>query len=192
MHPYVTEPEHIPATDLYADVPLYGRYRPKPGEFSVKPEHIGYHSAEAIRYWESVLRLCDESTRIYPADEGGRDVFALGNVIVKSSHLHNTPEIDYSFADANEVEAISIAKGVLRGIKVPEIYLAGKVLVLQCLYIILNTYTTSDTWSPSTYPRETSRRCFECCMAVPFKKSKAVLQRASTSYITTAAYHQAS
>lgn len=136
MHPYVTEPEHIPATDLYADVPLYGRYRPKPGEFSVTPEHIGCHSAEAIRYWESVLRLCDESTRIYPADEGGRDVFALGNVIVKSSHLHNTPEIDYSFADANEVEAISIAKGVLRGIKVPEIYFAGKVLVLQCLYII--------------------------------------------------------
>ncbi|EPS34137.1 hypothetical protein PDE_09099 [Penicillium oxalicum 114-2] len=133
MHPYVIEPEHIPATDLYADVPLYGRYRPKPGEFSVKPEHIGCHSAESIRYWESVLSLCDESTRIYPADEGGRDVFALGNVIVKSSHLHNTPEIDYSFADANEVQAISIAKGVLGGIRVPEIYFAGKIRGRQVL-----------------------------------------------------------
>ncbi len=136
MYPYVTEPEHIPATDLYADVPLYGRYRPKPGEFSVKPEHIGCHSTEAMRYWESVVSLCDESTRIYPADEGGRDVFAFGNVIVKSSHLHNTPEIDYSFADANEVEAISIAKDVLSGIRVPEIYFSGKVSILQCLFIV--------------------------------------------------------
>ncbi|KAI9369427.1 hypothetical protein BJX61DRAFT_549589 [Aspergillus egyptiacus] len=133
MHPYVTEPEHIPATDLYADVPLYGRYRPKPGEFSVKPEHIGCHSAEAMQYWESVLGLCDESNRIYPADKGGRDVFALGNVIVKSSHLHNTVKIDYSLADANEVEAISIAKDVLRGIRVPEIYFSGKIRGRQVL-----------------------------------------------------------
>ncbi|KAJ5121412.1 uncharacterized protein N7515_009373 [Penicillium bovifimosum] len=133
MHAYETEPEHIPATDLYADIPLYGRYRPKPGDFSVKPEHIGSHSAEAMRYWESALSLCDESTRIYPADEGGRDVFALGNIIVKSSHLHHEPEIDYSFADANEVEAISIAKDVLTGIRVPEIYFAGKIRGRQVL-----------------------------------------------------------
>ncbi|KAL2871634.1 aminoglycoside phosphotransferase family protein [Aspergillus lucknowensis] len=133
MNPYATEPEHIPATDLYADFPLYGRYRPKPGQFSVQPEHIGCQSAEAMRYWESVLSLCDESTWIYPADEGGRDVFALGNVIVKSSHLHNTPEIDYSFADANDVEALSIAKDVLGGIRVPEIYFAGKIRGRQVL-----------------------------------------------------------
>ncbi|KAG2415582.1 hypothetical protein HFD88_006773 [Aspergillus terreus] len=133
MDPYTTEPEHIPPTDLYADVPLYGRYRPKPGDFRVKPEHIGAQSSDATRYWESVVSLCDESTRIYPADEGGRDVFALGSVIVKSGHLHDTPEIDYSFADANEIEAISIAKNVLGNIRVPEIYFAGKIRGRQVL-----------------------------------------------------------
>lgn len=136
MNPYTTEPEHIPSTDLYADVPLYGRYRPKPGDFCVKPEHIGSQSSDATQYWESVVSLCDESTRIYPADEGGRDVFALGSVIVKSSHLHDTPEIDYSFADANEVEAISIAKNVLGNIRVPKIYFAGKVMILEVLSYI--------------------------------------------------------
>ncbi|KAL4895860.1 kinase-like domain-containing protein [Aspergillus ambiguus] len=133
MNPYVTEPEHIPATDLYADVPLYGRYRPKPGDFSVTPEYIGCQSSDAMRYWESVVILCDKSTRIYPADEGGRDVFALGNVIVKSSHLHNTQEIDYSFADANEVNAISIAEDILRNIRVPKIYFSGKIRGRQVL-----------------------------------------------------------
>jgi hypothetical protein len=136
MNPYATEPEHIPPTDLYADIPLYGRYRPKPGDFRVKPEHIGSQSSDATQYWESVVSLCDESTRIYPADEGGRDVFALGSVIVKSGHLHDTPEIDYSFADANEVEAISIAQNVLGNIRVPEIYFAGKVMILEVLSYI--------------------------------------------------------
>ncbi|KNG86574.1 hypothetical protein ANOM_003849 [Aspergillus nomiae NRRL 13137] len=88
---------------------------------------------EAMQYWESVLSLCEGSTQIYPADEGGRDVFALGNVIVKSSHLHGTQEIDYSFADANEVKAIPVARKVLRDIRVPEIYFAGKIRGRQVL-----------------------------------------------------------
>ncbi|KAF9888345.1 hypothetical protein FE257_008778 [Aspergillus nanangensis] len=133
MDPYITEPEHIPATDLYADIPHYGRYRPKPGDFRVQPEHIGSHSSNSMQYWESVVDICDESTRIYPADEGGRDVFALGSVIVKSSHLHDTREIDYSFADANEVDALYIAEKVLQDIRVPEIYFAGKIRGRQVL-----------------------------------------------------------
>lgn len=48
---------------------------------------------------------CDESVSIYTAEEGSRDVFALGNVIVKSNHLH-TKELD---SDANEARAIAIA-----------------------------------------------------------------------------------
>lgn len=98
MNPYETEPEHIPINDLYADIPLYGRYRSKPGDFSVQLEHVGCLSSTSLHYWESVISLCDETTRIYPADEGGRDVFALGNIIVKSSHLHDEREmVDYSF-----------------------------------------------------------------------------------------------
>ncbi|PLB45826.1 kinase-like protein [Aspergillus steynii IBT 23096] len=127
MDPYVTEPEDIPSTDLYADIPLYGRYRPKQSDFHVNPEHIGSLSSDSIRYWESVLDSCDESVRIYPADEDGRDVFALGSVIVKSAHLHETRGIDYSFADANEAAAVSIAKGVLGDIRVPDIYFVGQI-----------------------------------------------------------------
>ncbi|KAH8425999.1 uncharacterized protein LDX57_003737 [Aspergillus melleus] len=133
MNPYVTDPEDIPATDLYAGVPLYGRYLPKPGDFLVDPQHVRSQTPDSIKYWESVVSLCNESIRIYPADEGGRDVFALGGVIVKSSHLHNTQEIDYSYADANEVLAIAIAKSTLKDVKVPEIYFSGKIHGRQVL-----------------------------------------------------------
>ncbi|KAG8421703.1 hypothetical protein J3458_003556 [Metarhizium acridum] len=65
---------------------------------------------------------------IYPADENeGRDVFAVGSIIVKSSHRHQHARIDYSYADANEVEAIAIARSVLEGVRVPDIYFAGKI-----------------------------------------------------------------
>lgn len=123
MDPYETDPVRIPSTDLYADVPLYGRYSPKPDDFRVDLQQANSHS-----YWASVIELCNEFVRIYPADEGGRDVFALGSVIVKSSHLHDTQEIDYSYADTNEVRAIAIAKDLFKDtIRVPEIYFAGKV-----------------------------------------------------------------
>ncbi|KAK1770454.1 hypothetical protein QBC33DRAFT_267311 [Phialemonium atrogriseum] len=74
-----------------------------PGDFCVNLQHVNPQSADSLQYWASVVDLCDESVRIYPADEGGRDVFALGSIIVKSSHLYKTEdsqhgEIDYSYA----------------------------------------------------------------------------------------------
>lgn len=64
-------------------------------------------------------------------------MFALGSIIIKSSHLHTQgsgkyTETDYSYADANEVQAIVIAKNVLNdvNVRVPEIYFEGKVLIL--------------------------------------------------------------
>ena len=55
-------------------------------------------------------------------------MLALGRVIVKSSHLHDTQEIDYAYGDTNEVRAIAIAKDLFKNtIRVPEIHLAGKV-----------------------------------------------------------------
>lgn len=69
-----------------------------------------------------IISLCDEAARIYPADDGGRHVFARGEIIVKSSHLHDEMEKDYSYADANEVRAIGIARGVFEDIRIPEIY----------------------------------------------------------------------
>ncbi len=129
MDPYATDAGRIPSTDLYADIPLYGRYCPRPDDFRVDSRHINSRSADSLEYWASVLELCNESNRIYPAPDGGRDVFALGSVIVKSSHLHKTnAEIDYSYADANEVQAIALATSVLDDIKVPAIYFTGKVI----------------------------------------------------------------
>ena len=62
-------------------------------------------------------------------------MFALGNIIVKSSHLHaqgsaRCTEIDYSYADANELQAIAIAKNVLKDVRVPETHFTGKVIFL--------------------------------------------------------------
>ena len=78
-----------------------------------------------------MLERCDESNRLYEIYDGHRDVFALGSVIVKSSHLLEGPEgrecRDYSLVDMNEVEAIALAREVMGDVRVPEIYFAGKV-----------------------------------------------------------------
>lgn len=140
MNPYVSNPDNIPATDQYADVPFYGRYFPRQDDFRVDLQHVHSQSTASLQYWASVVDLCNESVRIYPADKGGRDLFALGSVIVKSSHLHNPgngqhTEIDYSYADANELRAVAIAKSVLKDVGVPEIFFSGKVPALSRFFI---------------------------------------------------------
>lgn len=128
MNPYVSDPDGVPANDRYADVPGYGRYCPKPDDFRVDPQHANSSSPESLQYWASVVALCTESNQICPGGDLGRDVFALGSVVVKSSHLHDEAERDYSFADANEIQAIEVAKTALKGdIRVPNIYFSGKV-----------------------------------------------------------------
>jgi hypothetical protein len=52
-------------------------------------------------------------------DDGGRDVFAVGSIIINSSHLHTQQgtkftEIEYSNSDANEIQVITIALAVAR------------------------------------------------------------------------------
>ncbi|KAJ5365754.1 hypothetical protein N7517_008640 [Penicillium concentricum] len=132
MNPYITDPDKIPPSDLYADLPLYGRYHPKSNDFRIDRQDVNSHSPESLHYWASVLTLCNQSVMIYPAEDGGRDVFALGSIIVKSSHMHTQQgtkytDIDYSYADANEIQAITIAKTVLKDVRVPEIYFTGKI-----------------------------------------------------------------
>lgn len=136
MNRYVSNPDNIPATDKYADVPFYGRYFPRQDDFRIDPQRVNSQSTASLQYWASVVDLCNESVRIYPADEGGRDVFALGSVIVKSSHLYNPEngqheEIDFSYADANELQAVAIAKNTLKDVRVPEIFFSGKVPALS-------------------------------------------------------------
>ncbi|KAI9766325.1 MAG: hypothetical protein M1840_006589 [Geoglossum simile] len=120
MNPYVSNPDNIPASNIHVDVPFYGRYFPRSDDFYVDLQHVNSRSADSL------------------PDEGGRDVFALGSIIIKSSHLHKIgdgrhTEIDYSYADANEVQAVAIAKSVLKSVRVPEIYFAGKINDRQVL-----------------------------------------------------------
>lgn len=122
MYPYEANPEKIPETDRYA----------QPDDFHPNPEHILSTSAESLAYWSSVLDRCDASIRIYENTDGGRDVFALGSMIVKSSHLKERLEgrradRDYSYADVNEVEATTLARKVLGDVRVPRIYFASQV-----------------------------------------------------------------
>ncbi|GAB1319677.1 hypothetical protein MFIFM68171_09887 [Madurella fahalii] len=116
MNPYEANPEKIPSEDRYADVPFYGCYCPTAGDFQPDPAH------------------CDRANRIYENQDGGRDVFALGRVIVKSRHLHPEQEgrrstRNYSLADENEVAATAPVRQPLGqlGIRVPQIYFAGKI-----------------------------------------------------------------
>ncbi|KAF7558502.1 hypothetical protein G7046_g5650 [Stylonectria norvegica] len=131
MNPYETDPEKIPSQDRYADVPNYGRYFPQSDDFHPDSQYVLADSAESLQYWADVLDLCTSNTRIYE-DPDGRDVFALGRVIVKSCHLHDTAEgwgsaRDFVLADANEVEAAALARNALKEVKVPDIYFSGKV-----------------------------------------------------------------
>ncbi|OCL08907.1 hypothetical protein AOQ84DRAFT_397660 [Glonium stellatum] len=93
-----------------------------PHDFRVDFQHVNSPSADSLQYWESVVDLCDESVRTYPANESGRDVFALESVIVKSSRPHKIKdgqhtEIDYLHANANEVQAIAIVTSVLTDVR---------------------------------------------------------------------------
>ena len=190
MNPYVANPGDIPATDLYADLPLYGRYFPRQDDFQVDLQHVNSLSTASLQYWASVVELCNESVRIYPADEGGRDVFALGSVIVKSSHLHDLgngqiKEIDFSYADANEVQAIAIATSILKDIRVPDIFFAGKVRSSFLLHYVSLTYTSIGQWSSGASPRKTPGCWFERRMAVPIPRPKRSIQTAITTYTST-------
>ncbi|KAB8339162.1 hypothetical protein FH972_022097 [Carpinus fangiana] len=135
MNPYEADPRKIPEDDRYVKEPFYGRYLPQPEDFQVDRAQIQSSTAKSIAYWQSVLLKCDSSNCLYDNEFGGRDVFALGSIIVKSRHLKpllqedSEPERDYSLADANEVKAITLARALLNGtgIQLPEILFAGKV-----------------------------------------------------------------
>ncbi|CAM1501507.1 Fc.00g034910.m01.CDS01 [Cosmosporella sp. VM-42] len=120
---------------IHQSHPMYGRYEPHADDFKVESHFVMSNTSEARRYWESVLRKCTESRRIYTGDERGRDVFAYGSVIIKTGHLHISEERDYSYADANEVKAIELASRVLVGVKVPQVYFSGKLRGRQVLVL---------------------------------------------------------
>jgi COMPASS component SPP1 len=135
MNPYEADPAKIPAPDLYADVPLFGRYSPREDDLQPNAKYFMSTSPESVEYWSSVLDLCDASTRMVEGLEGGREVFALGSIVVKSSHITRDQQgrrsrRDHSFGDVNEVAASSLAREAIPDIRIPRIYFAGKVSLL--------------------------------------------------------------
>ncbi|PON23448.1 hypothetical protein TGAM01_v207682 [Trichoderma gamsii] len=128
MDPYEAEAGKIPPTDLYYDLPLYGRYNPSPQDFKPLEEHCNSNTQEALQYWTGVIEKCDATCYVYQNPFGGRDVFALGSIIVKSCHLGTRDagaesSRDYSIADENEVAAIQL---VPKTVPVPRILFSGK------------------------------------------------------------------
>ncbi|KAI9826940.1 MAG: hypothetical protein M1832_005879 [Thelocarpon impressellum] len=57
MDPYQTDVPRLPPTDLYADVPLPGRYQAQPGDFVPAPR-----LAADVSYWDGVLEPCKPET----------------------------------------------------------------------------------------------------------------------------------
>ncbi|KAI9827202.1 MAG: hypothetical protein M1832_005339 [Thelocarpon impressellum] len=127
MDPYQTELSKLPGSDMYADVPLYGRYKTQQGDFVPAPR-----PAADVSYWDGVLELCTPETRIYGDSGGalGRDVFAVGGIIVHSGHLQSEAERregrDYSYGDANDVAAAKLVSERIPDILVPIYYFQGK------------------------------------------------------------------
>lgn len=65
MDPYEADPRKVPATDLYADIPFYGRYQPCSGGFVPNPLP-GASTSDVVRYWEGViLNQCTSANRMY-------------------------------------------------------------------------------------------------------------------------------
>jgi hypothetical protein len=131
MTPYEADPAKIPPEDTYTREPLYGRYLPKDDDIRPNVKYIRSKTPEALDYWASILRYCNPSIRLHESIEGRRDVFALGGMIIKSSHLNGLTNIsvgrNFFYDDMNEVEAIRLMNESLPHIKVPEIYFNGKV-----------------------------------------------------------------
>lgn len=133
MNPYETDPQKIPASDQYSAEPFYGRYHPQVDDFKPDVRYIQSYTPEALEYWGEIIGYCNDENRIYENDdEKGRDVFAVGSVIIKTSHrkralTSSTHFRDYSFADENEKAAIALVKARIPTLRVPDIYFANKV-----------------------------------------------------------------
>ncbi|KAK3179646.1 hypothetical protein K4F52_008977 [Lecanicillium sp. MT-2017a] len=127
QNPYEANPAKIPASDHHVNKPHYGRYLPHPADFKPAAEHINSTTPESIAYWSDILSQCNESHRIYENIRSGRDVFAFGSLIIKSSHLKKRAGPDCTLVDANEVAATNLVKEKCSGIRVPKIYFADKI-----------------------------------------------------------------
>lgn len=181
MDPYEAEAGKIPPTDLYYDLPLYGRYNPSPQDFNPLEEHCNSNTQEALQYWTGVVEKCDATCYVYQNPFGGRDVFALGSIIVKSCHLGTRDagaesSRDYSIADKNEVAAIQL---VPKTVPVPRILFSGKVKIISKASDVYFTDGFIAQRKGCHYTGKNSRRRTECSMAISLAYTEGFFQNAN-------------
>jgi hypothetical protein len=90
------------------------------------PPAVSFADLEVIKFQSPFIYPCYRMHDI----EGGRDVFALGNGIIKSSHLSNKPSLrDYSRSDISERAAVELVEYCLinLAIHVHSFHFMGKI-----------------------------------------------------------------
>ncbi|KAJ9232286.1 hypothetical protein DTO169E5_7588 [Paecilomyces variotii] len=130
-NPYETDPDKIPEGDPYlARSPHYGRYHPRPDDFTPQYNHWYQSEPESTEYWKDVVRkYCTPENSIQTV--GDREVFIAGTVVIRADKedASGAAESRYSCLNANELGAARKAREALRDldIAVPVIYFCGTV-----------------------------------------------------------------
>jgi hypothetical protein len=148
--PYETDPTKIPSRDLYADCPLHGRYGPKSGDFQPFSQHLRSNSPESLKYWESLLSECNDSTTLYKneLEEAGRTCSPLA--ASSSSRAISTQHLRETFSST--VGTKSLQKS-LRGSRWPrwESRSLRFISLERCVVRLIHPLLGASTSAPSEY-----------------------------------------
>ena len=106
----------IPEGDIYADIPLYGR-------FQVDEHTFKFNSMEQSP--GDILAMCNPQTMLMPDRPDGRIIYAVGDVIVKWRDKNGKQS--YENADANETAALRLVCESFPWLPCPTIHFQGKV-----------------------------------------------------------------
>lgn len=130
VNPYETDPDKIPKDDPYllARSAHYGRYVPRPDDFTPRYNYWYQSEPESIPYWKEVVgKYCTPENSL--KESGTREAFAAGSVIIRvdEESAEGPAAEKYSLLNANELCAARKAEEVLRpmDVAVPLIYFCG-------------------------------------------------------------------
>ncbi|KAJ5155796.1 hypothetical protein N7492_008599 [Penicillium capsulatum] len=129
--PYETDPDRIPRDDPFlAQSTRYGRYAPRPDDFTPRYKDWYHSDPDATEFWKEVAqRFCtpDHSLNVL----GPREAFAAGSVIIQVDRepAEGTAAERFSCANANELSSARKVEEALKGIgvAVPVIHFCGTI-----------------------------------------------------------------
>ena len=151
-------------------VPFYGRYFTRQVNTLTPSPKLLYNTRHPLLI-AAMNQL--ESTQPTKAAATCSPLAALSSNRATSDSQHI--EIDYSYANGNEIQAIAIAKNILNDVRVPEIFFAGKVLMLSLpnfFIMILSLIYILDQQSSGASLRKTHRYQFNYRVAVSILRLK--------------------